>query len=200
MTWFIDLGRFPVIATVDHYVEGSPPVRRSFGRQPLSQEEKDQLPSGAKLILRPNCNTIQHIATDRKFLILSDQALGVLREFQPDGWEAFPVELQGADVRKLFGATPYHLLNLYPERNIVDLRESNLRPRVLKAGATTITSYRPSDAHRQIAVKSSLVGQTALWLGADYICNFTYFVSDGLRDAWCSLGIPPNVFEPCIDV
>ena len=208
MTWFIDTGRFPVVASVvvGSYSGGSlhnPPAPLPEKREPFTAEAKAASPKKAKAFPRSD-GFKEHIIGDPVYFLLSAPAVDVLRALQPDGWEVVPIAIspyEKASADTFVGET-YFLLNPYLHRNLVDLSHSDIPPhRRFLGTAFEDTVYRLRDKkHRRIAIKRDLVGDVCLWLGEEPVLTHTIFVADRLKEAWCDIGMNPAVFEPCLDV
>ncbi len=204
MTWFVD-ARAATIATVDAYADHRqpptpPPSRR---RLPFDEETKGRFSKNVSVLARRD-GFVQHLILDQTgYLILSEDALAVLKRFQKDGWEAIPLKVKSSikEAAENLAGDTYYLLNLYLHRDLVDFEKSNIQPKVVGKGTIVEkTVYWIDSEHREIAIKKGLIGDTLLWLGDGVVCGQIYFFADALKDAWCELGVNPAVFEHCLDV
>jgi hypothetical protein len=182
----------------------SPPATVVFGqpRRPFTEEELKIFPTSVEVAAWCT-DYVQHFVLSSPYFLLSEEALNVLRSIQPEGWQAVPLTVHPHEKNSAdsFSKAQYNLVNILVNRNVVNLEASNLKTRILHVGTKYEKSViELSESHRTVAVKEALVGSTHLWSGADRVLDYVTFVSDDLKNAWCTLGMNPLVFEPCVTV
>lgn len=209
MTWMFNWSCRSVVPTIDGFSGGldDAPPRPIGGTQhikPFTEEDKTRMPKRATAHGLPNGITVHFLFHQVGHIYVSRRAVEVLAELQPDGWEAIPMAITPADKRgaeHFLNENEYFLLNVYLHRNIIDLEKSTLRLDVFFPGHRLETNvYDASYNKRDVAIKSYKLGNTVIWRGDENICNGTIFFADPLKDRWCELGIPLEVFYPCTDI
>lgn len=201
MTWFIDPGRFPITGAVTEYVGAAGPPNPIVRSGPLSETELGRLPKEFKFHAR--LNGFEHILLDQSgYLLLSQPAPDVLEQLQTKGWNAIPLTPVGINEksRKSIASDNYYLLDIYLRVDAFDLHRGNIQPQVLSKGTPLETIvYRLDEKHRDIAIRRDAVSGLAIWVGILGVFAKIIFASDELRRLWCKLGVPEELFEPCID-
>jgi hypothetical protein len=213
MTWYIiadqpDENFSPVLD-----FEPNPPPYNSVldPYQPLDEDGRKHLPSSGVACLF-DTGYIHHILYPlaRRWLVLSQPALEALKGLQPDGWESFPINLTSrAFTPKHFAAkdmiakNPYYLVNVYTQKDIVDLDKSDISSRRRNGEtpfAVTIHYPDPKRGKGRMAIKRSRLDADVIWHGVKSRGESTFFISDALQQAWCRIGTDPHIFFECIEV
>jgi len=127
---------------------------------------------------------------------------------QPKGWEAFSIELRPVKRQPADQPAPdvkleakYHFLNVFLHKDIIHYEQGNIPAVVRSPGTVLERTVRWLDTnHRKVAIKKTEIGNEVMWHAIEPFKTSVYFVADQLKDAWCDLGVNPNLFEPCIDV
>lgn len=208
MTWMIDTGRPSVVPRImSHQTED--------GERFIFKERDFLLPAGApersvEFIAPPpvasidftrGCPPPAQILVSVSIL-LSPKALEALKTIQPDGWEAFPIRIivDPDDRPEHLASDIYYLMRAESRPDVIDLHKSDLKREDLALGSRILERYVLSAKKRLIAVRKQQISGRHLWRSDNMGFAKVQFVSDALKDAWCEIGMNPDVFEPCLEV